>query len=237
VRSLRNGLRSRWVPALLAATGVSLIAGGLLTYSGADAGPAPGESPVRFTARPTTALPTLPPIAGSAAPSASASASTTRVATRVWIPLLNIDLPVIKPKGGPETYPQCDVAMYLGDPLHQPGQGRATYLYAHARPGMFEPIYLRAIKGQPGGPSSMIDMPVFVYTSDDQQFTYVVDDVLLHQDDLTAAINATREELWLQTSEGPNSTFPKTQLRATFLDVVPAAHADAHPTPHPVDCG
>lgn len=235
MRSSRAALRNRLLPALLTATGVSLIAGGLLTYSGGAVEPSPDAPPITFTAAPTaSALPTLPSISGSASPSAAA---VDRVATRVRIPLLKIDLPVIKPKGGPTAYPQCNVAMYIEDPrLHQPGQGGATYLYAHARPGMFEPIFLRATEGQSGGPESMIDMPVFVYTSDDQLFTYVVQEVLLHQLTLTRAQNATTEELWLQTSEGPKNTPGKTQLRATFLDVVPVDHAAAHPIAKPVDC-
>jgi hypothetical protein len=235
VRSSRAALRNRLLPALLTATGVSLIAGGLLTYSSGVDGPSPNPSPITFTAPPTASSPpTFPSISGSASPSAAA---VDRVATRVRIPLLKIDLPVIKPKGGPTAYPQCNVAMYIEDPrLHQPGQGGATYLYAHARPGMFEPIYLRATLGESGGPESMIDMPVFVYTSDDQLFTYVVQEVLLHQLTLTRAQQATTEELWLQTSEGPKNTPGKTQLLATFLDVVPVDHAAAHPIPKPVDC-
>jgi hypothetical protein len=234
VRSSGNAFRNRLLPALLTATGVSLIAGGLLTYSSGAVESSPDASPITFTAPPTaSALPTLPSISGSASPSAAVD----RVATRVRIPLLKIDLPVIRPKGGPNAYPQCNVAMYIEDPrLHQPGQGGATYLYAHARPGMFEPILLRATEGKSGGPESMIDMPVFVYTSDDQLFTYVVQEVLLHQLTLTRAQQAATEELWLQTSEGPKNTPGKTQLRATLLDVVPVDHAAAHPIPKPVDC-
>ena len=57
--------------------------------------------------------------------------------------------------------------MYIQE-LSQPGDGRATYLYAHARDGMFGPIYERAIQKKSGGPRSMIGMIVQVYTSDDQ---------------------------------------------------------------------
>ena len=71
------------------------------------------------------------------------------VATRVVVPALSIDLPVIK---GNDGYPCCNVAMYLHtansaakDAFGQPGEGRATYLYAHARDGMFGPIYELAI--------------------------------------------------------------------------------------------
>jgi hypothetical protein len=160
------------------------------------------------------------------------------VATRVVVPALKIDLPVIKPAGGTNSYPQCNVAMYIQSPLRQPGQGGATYIYAHARDGMFGPIYERAIKKRSGGPHSMYGMLVEVYTSDDLLFSYQVDDVRLHQLDLNDAINATSEEVWLQTSEGPKGTPGKTQLRAVPIGPpLPADHAAAHPKARPVNCG
>ena len=49
-------------------------------------------------------------------------------------------LALAKP-GGARDYPLCDAAQYFrADALGQPGQGRATYLYAHARTGMFLPL-------------------------------------------------------------------------------------------------
>jgi hypothetical protein len=232
-------LRNRLVPALLAATGVSLIAGGLLTYTGlASAGPLPSASPSQLVVRPTPtlALPTFPP--ESAAPSFSPSPTVVadRVATRVVVPALDIDLPVIKPAGGEDAYPQCNVAMYIQE-LKQPGQGGATYLYAHARDGMFGPIYERAIRKRHGGPDSMLGMLVEVYTSDDKVFTYQVAEVRLDQRNLNDALAATTEQLWLQTSEGPKGTPGKTQVIATPLTVGDADHAAAHPTAKPVNCG
>ena len=126
--------------------------------------------------------------------------------------------------------------MYIKE-LSQPGSGRATYIYAHARDGMFGPIYERAILKRHGGPRSMLGMAVEVYTSDDLLFLYEVADVRLHQLNLDAAIHATSEQLWLQTSEGPKGTPGKTQLLAEPVAVVAADHATANPTPHPVTCG
>lgn len=233
-------LRNRLLPALLTATGVSLIAGGLLTYTGAAEVPPPDETPIVIAADPTPTLPlptfAPPSLVPSGDPSPSASAIADRVATRVVVPALKIDLPIVKPKGGSGAYPQCNVAMYIQE-LHQPGQGMATYLYAHARDGMFGPIYLRAIKKLSGGPTSMIGMLVEVYTSDDQLFIYEIKEVRLHQLNLTDAINATTEQLWLQTSEGPKGTPGKTQLLAVPLTVGQASHADAHPKARPVTCG
>jgi hypothetical protein len=233
-------LRNRLLPALLTATGVSLIAGGLLTYTGAAEVPPPDETPIVIGADPTPTLPlptfALPSLTPSGDPSPSASAIADRVATRVVVPALKIDLPIVKPKGGSGAYPQCNVAMYIQE-LHQPGQGMATYLYAHARDGMFGPIYERAILKKSGGPKSMIGMLVEVYTSDDQLFIYEIKEVRLHQLNLEDAINATTEQMWLQTSEGPKGTPGKTQLLAVPLTVGKASHADAHPKARPVNCG
>ena len=232
---LFSALRNRLLPAVLTATGVSLIAAGLLSYSApVEAAPGPSDSPpiVAVSPSPTIPLPTFPPASGATSPSPSAPAD--RVATRVVIPALKIDLPIVKPSGGSSTYPQCNVAMYIKE-LHQPGQGGATYLYAHARDGMFGPIYHLATEVKQ--PRKLLNMVVQVYTSDDQVFEYYVTQVLLHQTSLNAAMDATTEELWLQTSEGPKGTVGKTQLRAELLTVGPAEHAAAHPTPHPVNCG
>lgn len=236
---LTGALRNRLVPALLTATGVSLIAAGLLTYTGlASAGPLPSASPSQVAAlpTPTLALPTFPPETSSPSPSVSPTPVVDRVATRVVVHALDIDLPIIRPAGGSDSYPQCNVAMYIQE-LRQPGQGGATYLYAHARDGMFGPIYERAILKRHGGPSSMLGMLVEVYTSDDKVFTYQVVEVRLDQRNLTDALNATTEQLWLQTSEGPKGTPGKTQVIATPLTIGDADHAAAHPVPKPVNCG
>ncbi len=228
-------LRNRLLPAILTATGVSLIAGGLLTYTGAAEIPQASPSPTTIAVgpTPTVALPTFPP-PGSASPSASPTPIVDRFATRVRIPALDIDLPVIKPSDVPDEYPKCNVAMYIKE-LHQPGQGGATYLYAHARPGMFGPIYNLAIVRKK--PNELKGIYVEVFTSDDMRFTYQVTEVRLDQRDLVDALNAPGEELWLQTSEGPAGTKGKTQLRALPLTIGTATHEEANPKAHPVTCG
>jgi hypothetical protein len=239
VRSPLQTLRERLLPAALTAVGVTLIAAGLMSYTGAavQATPLDSAEPTIITGTPgaSVPIPTLPPI--TSVPSASPSSGPSdRVASRVVIEALGIDLPVIKPRGGSATYPQCNVAMYIKE-LSQPGSGRATYIYAHARDGMFGPIYERAILKRHGGPKSMLGMAVEVYTSDDLLFLYEVTDVRLHQLNLDTAVHATSEQLWLQTSEGPKGTPGKTQLLAEPIAVVAADHATANPTPHPVTCG
>ena len=52
------------------------------------------------------------------------------------------------------------------------------------------------------------------------------------------AINATSEQLWLQTSEGPRGNdLGLTQVLAVPLTVGPADPLDAHPEADPVVCG
>ena len=230
-----ENLRSRVIPAVLTAVGVTLLAVGLLSYTTpVDAGPMdpPRPTVVAGVASPSPRI-TLPPLGSAGPPTAAPTAPADRVATRVRVAALKIDLPVIKPPGGENTYPLCDVAMYIKQ-LGQPGEGRATYLYAHARDGMFLPI-LTASRIRDG--KRMLGMIVEVYTSDDQRFLYEIVEVRRDQRDLNDAIAATTEELWLQTSEGPKGTPGKTQVRATFLSQEAADPAEAHPKPKPVVCG
>jgi len=224
-------IRTRLLPAVLTAAGVTFLAAGLLSYTTpAQAGPgaSPTPDPTGTVAATPVPLITLPPL-GSALPSANPSAPTDRVATRVRIAALGIDLPVVKPPSDPNVYPLCDVAMWFGD-MSRPGDGRATYLYAHAREGMFLPL-LRTPGSQQRG------LVVEVWTSDDMRFLYEITQVRRDQRDLNDAVAARTEQLWLQTSEGPKGTPGKTQVVAKPISVEAASHAAAHPKPHPVVCG
>ena len=222
------------MPSILSALGVVLLSAGLLTYTTpVEAGPGPSQTPTIVTLAPTAA-PTPTPSGGPTSepsPTPEPTAPADRLATRVVIADLGIDLPIILEAAG-SKFPPCDVAMYIKE-LGQPGFGRATYLYAHARTGMFLPI-LTASKIKNG--AKMLGMTVEVYTSDDQLFIYKVTEVRRHQLDLDDAISASTEQVWLQTSEGPRGTLPKTQLVAMFVSSGPVDHAAAHPTPKPLAC-
>lgn len=223
---LAERLRTRILPALLSAAGVTMLAAGLFTLTAQGAAePVPTPTP---TVAPTpTARITLPPVSPGPVASATPTATPDRVATRVRIAALDIDMPVIE---GPDDYPFCDVAMYLVHPdLGQPGLGRATYLFAHAREGMFLPLLRTPEREQLG-------LVVEVWTSDDLHFLYSIVDVRRDQRDLIDALAADSEQLWLQTSEGPKGTKGKTQVIAEPLSVNAADPADAHPKPKPVDC-
>jgi hypothetical protein len=232
---LADRISTRLIPALLTAFGVTLLAAGLLSLtSGVTADSLATPSPSTVMAPPTSSpLITLPPLESGSVPTASPTAPSDRVATRVRIAALDVDLPVVAPPPGDNAYPYCNVAMYLTD-LGQPGQGRATYLYAHARTGMFLPL-LDASLVQNG--EGMIGMVVEVWTSDSQRFLYDITEVRRHQTDLSDAANATTEQLWLQTSEGPKGTVPKLQVVAEPLSHEAADPVDAHPAAKPVVCG
>lgn len=263
--SVLDAFRRRILPALLTAAGVVLITAGLLSYANpTEAGLQPLATEVVGTLDPSTPslAPTATPGAGTASPSASPAATPDAspdgtapasivpeptqkpgraVATRVVVPALNIDLPVVK---GNDGYPYCDVAMYLHtgtgnnaakDAFGQPGEGRATYLYAHARDGMFGPIYDLAIVNK--NAKKMLGMVVQVYTSDFKLYLYEIREYRLHVTDLDGPLGATEEEVWLQTSEGPKGTPGKTQLIAYPISVTDADPREAVPKARPVRCG
>jgi hypothetical protein len=224
-------IRARLLPALLTAAGVTLVVAGLLSYTDpTEAGPVPSPTPTleAIPAATATTVPTPTP-AGSPSPSVPAG----RLATRVQIPALRVDLPIIKQPD--PAYPSCNVAMYH-EAFGPPGDPRGTYVYAHARKGMFLAL-LDASKKNNG--AAMKGMIVDIYTSDDMLFLYEIVEVRRH---VPASFNLTKLYaegtglLWLQTSEGPSHTYPKLMLKAKLLSSGPADHAAAHPTPHPVDC-
>jgi hypothetical protein len=229
MRSLLDWIRGRLVPALVTAAGVALLAAGLLTYQDPPEAVAIASSPViEPTAPPAPSLLPIPSLGPPATPGPSASLAARRVATRVAIPALRIDLPVVKPPNDPDHFPYCNVAEYLPQ-LSQPGYPGTTYLYAHARTGMFLPLLETADR-------AMLGMLVQVYTNDNQVYLYEVTRVLRSQTSLDIAFEATSEQLMLQTSEGPRGTIGKTMVVARPLSVGPADPDLANPTPRPISC-
>lgn len=224
--------RTRLLPALLLASGIALIGSGLLSYTSAVE-----PQPVARALPSYDPPPTLPPgldlpNGGGGGGGDQPSFPPDRVATRVVISKLRIDLPVIAQPPGAGDFPLCDVAMYLTD-LGQPGSGRATYIYAHAREGMFYPML---VSSQDHNGSKMIGDIVQVYTSDNYLFLYEIFQVRRHATDLVDAFNDTAGNLWLQTSEGPNASYPKLQVVAKFLSADKTDPNAAHPPAYPRQC-
>ncbi len=190
------------------------------------AGPDPASS--RELAPPSA----LAPAARAPSPAAP-EAVPHAVATRVVLPELGIDLPIVQAPTAGDAYPYCNVAMYLPQ-LHQPGETGATYIFAHARAGMF----LRLLdESRVDDGARMKGMAVSVYTSDNRVFTYEITQVRRHVLTLGQALAETRAALYLQTSEGPHGTPQKLQVVATLVSSRPAPRADAHPNARPVECG
>ena len=244
--------RPRPGPAFLVVVIVLVAAGATLGVAGGGgASPSPTLTPVAVvpSASPSPAHRTMPPLPSMStlpspidfpdpAPTPTpaptrrpdiADGPTNRVATRVAVPGLDIDLPVMSQQ---TSYPACNVAMYLPD-YRKPGQGRATYLYAHAREGMFLPL-LRQSKRNNG--AAMIGLTVHVWTGDNMRFTYKIYKVRRHARDLDPVNAAKGETVWLQTSEGPNASYPKLQVAARLVSSREATFEDSHPRPRPRNC-
>ena len=224
------GLRSRILPAVLTAIGLVLLTAGLMSYTSAVEAPPKPRPLASYAPLPTLNAAITLPSGGPVA--ANPSFPPGRVFTRIVIRRLSIDLPVMLQTEDYGIYPLCDVAMYQ-PLLGQPGQGRATYIYAHARVGMFHPLMVAA---EENDGASLLGQTVEVYTSDDWQFLYTISEVHRHTLDLNDAFGTTTERLFMQTSEGPNGTVPKLQVVADFLSAQKTDPVEAHPEAHPRIC-
>jgi hypothetical protein len=185
------------------------------------------------TSKPEATTATAPTMADAGLPTLVPESVLNRVPTRVRVADLRIDLPVTAPPADPDHFPFCNVAEFLPS-MSRPGRPGTTYLFAHARDGMFLPI-LEA--SRVAGGRSMLGMRVDVYTSDARRFTYEVIEVRRHVVSLEFAFRATTEQLILQTSEGPRGTPEKTTVIAVPREERPATSAEALPVADPVNCG
>ncbi len=202
--------------------------------------PTPTATPTRTTPPPSVSLPpsTTPAATPSPTPTATLKPSRAR-ATRVVIRYLGIDLPIISrdrrvPNQGPDLYPPCDVALYH-TAFEQPGRPGTTYLYAHAREGMFLSL-LEASERDDG--AEIIGKVVRVYTSDDRLHLYRITKVKRHATDFSLVTDAPpdAEQLILQTSEGPRGTVPKLQVLAEPYEVREVTRQEARPPAKPRAC-
>ena len=152
-------------------------------------------------------------------------------ATRVTVSSLGINLPIVR---GPSTYPYCNVAMYQ-TVTSQPREPGITFIYAHARTGMFLPLLK---KFNASGAAGLLGRVVKVYTSDSYVNYYVIDKVRKTSvaTTMNGVFDMSRERLWLQTSTGPNHTYPKLIVEAHRYKTLKTTYAASHPTPHIVHC-
>lgn len=252
---------NRVVPPVLMAAGVTAIAAGLLSYTapiavgdfggigggtGGTGGPSAVLSP--SASRTQTGIAIADPTRPRPTPRASRPPGPTPtpspsgdppVASRVVVPALDIDLPVVSGDlavaGNEGGYPLCDVSQYLTY-FAQPGVVGTTYLYGHAREGMFLPL-LQESERQNG--KGILGALIQVYTTDGKVYLYELFQVKRHATDFDLAndLEPGEQRLILQTSEGPSGTVPKLQVAARFLNVQPGNVREATPKPHPVPCG
>jgi sortase (surface protein transpeptidase) len=161
--------------------------------------PLPLPTPAEVTATPTA---TVTIAATAPAVVAASSAPPRSTLYRITIPRLGINLLIkegdvvrdIDQQHTPENY-----AFHLPGTA-MPGESGNTYLYAHARVGMFLSLW----SARPGD-------EVFVTAPDGRLFPYVIRDVLprVAPTDVSSAQPSTTERLTLQTSTGPNGTDPR----------------------------
>lgn len=160
-------------------------------------------------------------------------------ATRIVIPAFGIDLPVINGDtdvpGNPSGFPPCNVALYL--PYYeQPSQDGTTYIYAHAREGMFLPL-LEA--SRQADDSALLGTEVLVYTAAALAYRYAIGTVQRHATDFSLANSVApgERQLIIQTSEGPDASHPKLVLAAAPIGMADADPAEATPSADPRPCG
>ena len=117
--------------------------------------------------------------------------------------------------------------------LAQPREPGYTFIYAHARTGMFLPLLTQY---RANGAAGLLGRVVKVYTSDSYVSYYKITSVKKTQDVYNGAYSLDNERLRLQTSTGPNHTYPKLIADAMRYKTVKTTYAASHPTPHPVTC-
>jgi hypothetical protein len=150
-------------------------------------------------------------------------------ASRVYVSGLGIDIAVIRGNSG---YPLCNVAMYSAL-VAQPREPGVTFIFAHARTGMFLPLLTRwrIDRGK-----SLIGRTVYVWTTDNYRNQYVIDRVRVTHDAMAGVSTLSVEKVWLQTSTGPNTSYPKLVVEAHRVATVPASYAASHPASHARTC-
>ena len=207
------------------------------TAAPSSAGGATQAPPVQATPDPTTA--SLPTPAASADASLSAAPRPTDVPARIAVPALGIDLAVVPgdltAPGNPRDYPLCDVAQYLTTYRYPGRPGTTTWVYAHAREGMFLPL-LTASEQNDG--AALLGLEVVLDSTASRRYTYTITQVLRHAIDRSAAadVDPRGGRLIVQTSEGPSGTVPKLQVVAELVGAAGTPSGDPPSTAAPRVC-
>jgi hypothetical protein len=158
------------------------------------------------------------------------------IPVRIRVPSLRIDLPVVSSErnvpGNQRDYPLCDVAQYWTI-YDLPGAPGTTWIYAHAQPGMFLPIFLTADATAGRG---LLGREITVQLRGGRLLRYEIDEVKQHALNRRIARRDRPGEhrLVLQTSEGPPGTVPKLQVAARLIGT--EWTDERVPTPRPRAC-
>ena len=182
---------SRLVFALCGAVSIAL---GVLLI----AHPAPPTAPLAVGTAATAAATVVP---STASPSAT-PLPPIPLGYRIQIPRLGIDLPIMEGDLERDTALQQTPENYAfhlpGTAI--PGRGANSYLYAHARRGMFITLWNAAVGDE-----------VWISTPDGTAMRYVVSEIhpRVPPDDVSWAMATPPDRLTLQTSTGPNPSDPR----------------------------
>jgi hypothetical protein len=156
---------------------------------------------------------------------------------RIRIPAAGIDLPVVSsertvPGNVPSDYPLCDVAQYWTK-YDRPGKPGTAWIFAHAQPGMFLPLF--TISEGTGG-NGLIGASIYLQLRDGRLLTYRINEVKerTSNENIARRGSAGEHRLVLQTSTGPPGTIPKLQVAATLIDAEEAT--EKAPKPEPRAC-
>ncbi|HYK98863.1 MAG TPA: sortase [Candidatus Acidoferrales bacterium] len=182
---------SRLVFALCGAASIAL---GVLLI----AHPAPRTAPVAAA----TAVASAATVVSSTAPPSATPLPPIPLGYRIQIPRLGIDLPIMEGDIERDTALQQTPENYAfhlpGTAI--PGRGANSYLYAHARRGMFITLWNAAVGDE-----------VWISTPDGTAMRYIVSEIhpRVPPDDVSWAMATPPDRLTLQTSTGPSPTDPR----------------------------
>ena len=141
------------------------------------------------------------------------------VPVRIRVPYAGVDLPVVSSqktvRGNNGSYPLCDVAQYWTR-YDLPGAPGTTWIYAHAQPGMFLPLFTisEATDGR-----GLLGKIVEVQTRDGRLLRYRITEVKerAYNRKIAQQARPSQHRLILQTSTGPPGTVPKLQVAARLV--------------------
>ena len=159
------------------------------------------------------------------------------VPVRIQIRDVGIDLPVVSserkvPGNRPKDYPLCDVAQYWTR-YDLPGTPGTTWIYAHAQPGMFLPLFTTSEATDGTG---LLGKIIELQLKDGRLLRYRIDEVKERSRNRKIARRDNRSDhrLILQTSVGPPGTVPKLQVAAGLVGT--GRSSEAAPKARPRAC-